>query len=67
MLGSSLVTAQRSLWAVWQYQVGLWTHQYPQKARAAAVRQCGTVAKGNCMIYAVDDAVIWKESVAGQQ
>jgi dienelactone hydrolase len=38
-----------------------------EDARAAAVRQCGTVAKGNCMIYAVDDAVIWKESVAGQQ
>jgi dienelactone hydrolase len=38
-----------------------------ENARDAAVRQCGTVAKGNCMIYAVDDAVIWKESVAGQQ
>jgi hypothetical protein len=31
------------------------------------VRQCGSVAKGNCSLYAVDDAVIWKESVATQQ
>ncbi len=38
-----------------------------ENARDAAVRQCGTVAKGNCMLYAVDDAVIWKESVATQQ
>jgi len=38
-----------------------------ENARDAAVRQCGTVAKGNCMVYAVDDSVIWKESVAGQQ
>ncbi len=38
-----------------------------QDARDAAVRQCGTVAKGNCSLYAVDDAVIWKESVATQQ
>jgi hypothetical protein len=30
------------------------------------MRQCGTVAKANCMLYAVDDAVIWKEAVAGQ-
>ena len=26
----------------------------------------GNVAKSNCMLYAVDDAVIWKQSVAGQ-
>ena len=37
-----------------------------QDARDAAIRQCGTVAKSNCMLYAVDDAVIWKEAVAGQ-
>jgi dienelactone hydrolase len=38
-----------------------------QDARDAAIRQCGSVAKANCMLYAVDDAVIWKEAVAGQQ
>ena len=38
-----------------------------QDAREAAIRQCGTVAKADCMLYAVDDAVIWKEAVAGQQ
>jgi len=37
-----------------------------QDAREQAVKQCGTVAKGDCTLYAVDDAVIWKESVAGQ-
>ncbi|HZM32883.1 MAG TPA: prolyl oligopeptidase family serine peptidase [Burkholderiales bacterium] len=37
-----------------------------QDARDAAIRQCGAVAKENCMLYAVDDAVIWKEAVAGQ-
>jgi dienelactone hydrolase len=35
-------------------------------ARDIAVKQCGTVAKGGCSLYAVDDAVVWKESVAGQ-
>ncbi|MND04241.1 hypothetical protein D3C83_244260 [compost metagenome] len=38
-----------------------------QDARDAAIRQCGSVAKAGCMLYAVDDAVIWKEAVAGQQ
>jgi dienelactone hydrolase len=37
-----------------------------QDARDVAMKQCGNVAKGECMLYAVDDAVIWKESVAGQ-
>jgi dienelactone hydrolase len=37
-----------------------------QDARDVAVKQCGTVAKGGCALYAVDDAVVWKESVAGQ-
>src|SRR3954470_14108649 len=35
-------------------------------ARDVAMRQCSNVAKGGCLLYAVDDAVIWKESVAGQ-
>ncbi|HEY3075719.1 MAG TPA: prolyl oligopeptidase family serine peptidase [Burkholderiales bacterium] len=35
-------------------------------AKDVAMRQCGNVAKGGCMLYAVDDAVIWKESIAGQ-
>ena len=35
-------------------------------ARDLAMRQCGTVAESNCKLYAVDDAVIWQESVAGQ-
>ncbi|HUQ77144.1 MAG TPA: prolyl oligopeptidase family serine peptidase [Burkholderiales bacterium] len=35
-------------------------------AREIAMRQCSNVAKSNCLLYAVDDAVIWKESVAGQ-
>jgi|SRR5436190_2414928 len=37
-----------------------------QDAKDVAMRQCGNVAKGSCMLYAVDDAVIWKESIAGQ-
>lgn len=37
-----------------------------QDARDIAIKQCGTVAKGGCSLYAVDDAVVWKESVAGQ-
>ena len=37
-----------------------------QDARDMAIKQCGNVAKGACALYAVDDAVIWKESVAGQ-
>lgn len=36
-------------------------------AKEIAMRQCGSVAKGACALYAVDDAVIWKEAVAGQQ
>jgi dienelactone hydrolase len=35
-------------------------------ARDIAMKQCGNVAKSNCMLYAVDDAVIWKENLAGQ-
>ena len=37
-----------------------------QDARDVAIKQCGTVAKENCALYAVDNAVVWKESVAGQ-
>src|SRR3989440_9611392 len=37
-----------------------------QDARDIAVRQCSNVAKSGCTLYAVDDTVIWKESVAGQ-
>ena len=37
-----------------------------QDARDVAMRQCSNVAKSGCLLYAVDDAVIWKESVAGQ-
>ena len=37
-----------------------------QDARDVAIKQCGSVAKENCALYAVDDAVVWKESVAGQ-
>jgi hypothetical protein len=37
-----------------------------QDAREIAVKQCSNVAKSNCMLYAVDDAVIWKENLAGQ-
>jgi dienelactone hydrolase len=36
-------------------------------AKEVAMRQCGSVSKGACALYAVDDAVIWKEAVAGQQ
>ena len=35
-------------------------------AREQAMKQCGNVAKSSCMLYAVDDAVIWKENLAGQ-
>src|SRR5438477_2499620 len=35
-------------------------------AREVAMKQCGNVAKASCMLYAVDDAVIWKENLAGQ-
>jgi dienelactone hydrolase len=35
-------------------------------AREVAIKQCSNVAKSSCLLYAVDDAVIWKESVAGQ-
>lgn len=37
-----------------------------QDARDVAIKQCGTLAKGDCALYAVDDAVVWKESVAGR-
>jgi len=37
-----------------------------QDARNVAIKQCGNVAKTGCTLYAVDDAVIWKENVAGQ-
>jgi len=37
-----------------------------QDARDVAVKQCSNVAKSNCMLYAVDDAVIWKDTIAGQ-
>jgi dienelactone hydrolase len=37
-----------------------------QDAKGVAMRQCGNVAKDGCKLYAVDDAVIWKESIAGQ-
>lgn len=36
-------------------------------AREAAMRQCGALAKASCALYAVDGAVIWKETLAGQQ
>lgn len=35
-------------------------------ARDVAMKQCSSVAKANCALYAVDDTVLWKESVAGQ-
>src|SRR3954468_22246907 len=35
-------------------------------ARDVAVKQCSNVSKSGCLLYAVDDAIIWKESVAGQ-
>jgi len=38
-----------------------------QDARDVAVKQCSEVSKtGACSLYAVGDAVIWKESIAGQ-
>jgi len=37
-----------------------------QDARDVAMKQCGNVARSNCMLYAVDDAVIWKDTIAGQ-
>src|SRR5436309_12485433 len=37
-----------------------------QDARDVAVKQCSNVAKSDCMLYAVDDAVIWKDTIAGQ-
>ena len=37
-----------------------------QDARDVAIKQCSNVSKSGCQLYAVDDAVIWKESVAGQ-
>lgn len=37
-----------------------------QDARDVAIKQCGSVAKDGCSLYAVDDAVVWKESIAGQ-
>jgi dienelactone hydrolase len=37
-----------------------------QGARDMAMKQCSNVAKTGCTLYAVDDAVIWKENVAGQ-
>jgi dienelactone hydrolase len=38
-----------------------------QDAKDIAVRQCTEVSKtGACILYAVGDAVIWKESIAGQ-
>ena len=35
-------------------------------ARDVAVKQCSSVAKDGCTLYAVDDAVVWKESIAGR-
>lgn len=35
-------------------------------AREVAMKQCSNVSKSSCLLYAVDDSVIWKESVAGQ-
>ena len=35
-------------------------------ASDSALKQCATIAKnGACALYAVDDAIVWKESVAG--
>ncbi|HXU42026.1 MAG TPA: prolyl oligopeptidase family serine peptidase [Burkholderiales bacterium] len=34
-----------------------------REARENAMRECSSVAKGNCALYAVDDAVVWKEAV----
>jgi dienelactone hydrolase len=33
-------------------------------AREIAVKQCSSVSKDGCSLYAVDDAVVWKESIA---
>jgi len=35
-------------------------------ARDVAMKQCSTVAKSGCTLYAVDDELLWKENVAGQ-
>jgi dienelactone hydrolase len=35
-------------------------------AREVAVQQCGTLARTACALYAVDESVIWKETMAGQ-
>lgn len=35
-------------------------------AKDVAVQQCGTLSKSTCALYAVDDSIIWKETVAGQ-
>ena len=35
-------------------------------AREVAMRQCDSVAKASCALYAVDGAVIWKQTLAGQ-
>jgi dienelactone hydrolase len=36
-------------------------------ARETAMRQCSSVAKGACALYAVDDAVVWKDTaLAGE-
>jgi dienelactone hydrolase len=32
-------------------------------ARDSAMRQCSSVAKGACMLYAVDDSVVWKDTM----
>jgi dienelactone hydrolase len=37
-----------------------------QDAREVAMKQCSNVSKSGCLLYAVDDTIIWKESVAGQ-
>lgn len=36
-------------------------------ARESAMRQCSSVAKGNCMLYAVDDAVVWKDTAIASE
>ena len=33
-----------------------------QGARETALKQCSTIAKGACALYAVDDAVVWKDT-----
>src|SRR6267142_528392 len=37
-----------------------------QDAKNVAIKQCDNVAKSGCRLYAGDDAVIWKENIAGQ-